>query len=660
MPAITPIYPGVERQPETISNVENDDAALILEKLKTVDGASSGLDADLLDGQHGSFYTNRANHTGTFAPSNIFPQGAASTLDADLLDGQHGSYYTLRANHTGTFASGGYSNDDSIPAYLRLDKGANTAVKIHRFQDRALFGDAVNYTGKFSSYGDLGTSKLTEATSYFATNASVIVGGVTGRYGLTAYGVSDSSAETDGLANTESIGIAAVGISKAGTGYARGIYAEGLFFSPTGLASAAEFQVGNHSTVDHAKSSAYGVRGATCLYMGAEGYVNYTKGNTQIKLTPAVTGATGNGTTATLTIQSPHEFQIGDVITVFGVTPSGYNGTFTLTGRTSTTISYASATSSAFVSGGYTARAYPSGQCIDISGGSIGATWQKFKVGMVFRNGALVRDSVTDRADAIHMAQKHQIVWDVSDATTRAAVIRSEINAASSEAWQVFKNHLVEFQGTSEAVILQVKNDSSGTPVNYAIIQNAPTGGPVYMQATGSDTNVNFAIYTKGEASIFTVRGDNGADEWLRVSGATSNVNYAHISGSATGSAITISAAGSDTNIPLDLRSKGSSPVRAMAHAGSVEVSRFSANTSNAVNGLDFRAYATGSSPQIQAFGSDANLDLILVPKGTGRLQIQTATTAATTAASFTADRILEFKDSSGTTYRIPCRATAW
>jgi hypothetical protein len=38
----------------------------ILAKLKTVDGAASGLDADLLDGQHGSYYAVASTVSGTF------------------------------------------------------------------------------------------------------------------------------------------------------------------------------------------------------------------------------------------------------------------------------------------------------------------------------------------------------------------------------------------------------------------------------------------------------------------------------------------------------------------------------------------------------------------------------------------------------------------
>ena len=59
-------------------------------------------DADKLDGQHGTYYLARANHTGTQPPSTISPQGAGSGLDADKLDGQHGTHYLARANHTGT------------------------------------------------------------------------------------------------------------------------------------------------------------------------------------------------------------------------------------------------------------------------------------------------------------------------------------------------------------------------------------------------------------------------------------------------------------------------------------------------------------------------------------------------------------------------------
>ena len=55
-------------------------AAEILTAIKTVDGASSGLDADLLDSQEGSYYLDGANFTGTL-PNNYVTLGTMTTGD---------------------------------------------------------------------------------------------------------------------------------------------------------------------------------------------------------------------------------------------------------------------------------------------------------------------------------------------------------------------------------------------------------------------------------------------------------------------------------------------------------------------------------------------------------------------------------------------------
>jgi hypothetical protein len=67
----------------------------------------------------------------------------------------------------------------------------------------------------------------------------------------------------------------------------------------------------------------------------------------------AVTGASGNGTTATLTFAqlNVQTYFANGVITVAGMTPSGYNGTYTITAATTTSVSYLNATTG-FTSGG--------------------------------------------------------------------------------------------------------------------------------------------------------------------------------------------------------------------------------------------------------------------------------------------------------------------
>ena len=62
----------------------------------------------------------------------------------------------------------------------------------------------------------------------------------------------------------------------------------------------------------------------------------------------ATTAATGNGTTATLTYASTVYYPlVGQTIIVSGVTPAGYNGTFTVTASSATTVSYLNATTGA-------------------------------------------------------------------------------------------------------------------------------------------------------------------------------------------------------------------------------------------------------------------------------------------------------------------------
>jgi hypothetical protein len=70
-----------------------------------------------------------------------------------------------------------------------------------------------------------------------------------------------------------------------------------------------------------------------------------------INLNPTLTtlSASGNGTTATLTFSTNNTpiFQIGATITVAGMTPSGYNGTWTVTASAAGSVSFANATTGA-------------------------------------------------------------------------------------------------------------------------------------------------------------------------------------------------------------------------------------------------------------------------------------------------------------------------
>jgi hypothetical protein len=118
----------------------------VLAKLITVDGAGTTLDADLLDGQQGSYYGIAADVTAAFLRANnsllsssytaadvlaklITVDGAGTTLDADLLDGQQGSYYGIASDVTAAnrvanaaflHANAGYAFANSIAITANL------------------------------------------------------------------------------------------------------------------------------------------------------------------------------------------------------------------------------------------------------------------------------------------------------------------------------------------------------------------------------------------------------------------------------------------------------------------------------------------------------------------------------------------------------------
>ena len=79
----------------------------IFQAILTLDGAGSGLDADLLDGANGTFYLDYTNFTNTPSDLDILNQiknvdGAGSGLDADLLDGANSDFYLDYTNFTNT------------------------------------------------------------------------------------------------------------------------------------------------------------------------------------------------------------------------------------------------------------------------------------------------------------------------------------------------------------------------------------------------------------------------------------------------------------------------------------------------------------------------------------------------------------------------------
>ena len=104
----------------------------ILAGIKTVDGSGSGLDADLLDGQEGTYYLDYGNFTNTpYVITNteiieviLNNDGQFSGIDADFLDGANSAYYLDYTNFTNTPVQ--RSNNDILQIILDNDGSLST------------------------------------------------------------------------------------------------------------------------------------------------------------------------------------------------------------------------------------------------------------------------------------------------------------------------------------------------------------------------------------------------------------------------------------------------------------------------------------------------------------------------------------------------------
>ena len=234
----------------------------------------------------------------------------------------------------------------------------------------------------------------------------------------------------------------------------------------------------------------------------------------------------------------------------------------------------------------------------------------------------------------------------------------------------------------------QARVSHTASAVNYHQLTGSATGsGPIHSVA-GSDTNIDLNLTPKGTGNVvanvnsgtFTIGRDsasnsikltapnqnlyiqstgggsilfNTADTILnqmRITSTTAAVNYANITGGATGSGVTLSAQGSDTNIDLNLTSKGSGNVNLNTGGGT----QFSvANTASATNYFATTG-SNGGTPALYSAGASTNIGANFVSKGTGSLAFYTNGSVAQAAITHTASAVNYVQMTGATTTTNP------
>lgn len=155
-----------------------------------------------------------------------------------------------------------------------------------------------------------------------------------------------------------------IGPLASGSGYGIGGYGSGGFGSgipPTAFREMATIGAkgdGTIATISHSTNAKFEI--GTLVTVAGISPTGYQTG-TAVSITGStshvfnVTNVVGDGTTVVVTHDGSAAIETGTVFTLSGVNPGAYNGTWTVTASTATSVSFASATTTAYVSGGVVA-----------------------------------------------------------------------------------------------------------------------------------------------------------------------------------------------------------------------------------------------------------------------------------------------------------------
>jgi hypothetical protein len=158
----------------------------------------------------------------------------------------------------------------------------------------------------------------------------------------------------------------------------------------------------------------------------------------------------------------------------------------------------------------------------------------------------------------------------------------------------------------------------TASAVNYITAFGNTAGNGGYFQAAGSDTNISMLFSAKGTGGHVFYTAGNSFTPQFAVTHTASAVNYLSVTGAVTGGIPFILAQGSDTDISARYGTKGNGFHAFFTNSTGSNTQFLISNTASAVNYLQVTGAATGGGPTISAQGSDANINFELSAKGTG------------------------------------------
>ena len=396
--------------------------------------------------------------------------------------------------------------------------------------------------------------------------------------------------------------------------------------------------------------------GAIDLAAGSSG-VNISNGGTVTAITRTATGSgytskpsiaitaptTAGGVQAVLSVDTMTAnttptitsggtgYTNGDVLTAVGGTPTASTLTFTVTAVSGGVITAASTNNAQY-------STLPSSPTTVTGGTGTGAT---FTVSWLVTN-----LSVTTAGSGY--VEQPTVTFSGGGGSGAAAYATVGSGSIIRSLGLTGTQSLSFYTPSGEAVRIR----DTGSVGAYSMFTNTAAGTTLVTQGTA---NAFSALISNGTSSVFFGTNGNTGNTQMAVSHTASAVNYVQVTGAATGANVTISTQGSDASVFGTLLAKGSGGWDITGNGASTFRNAAGANqfrvnpTSSAVNLIQATGAVAGAAPSFTSIGSDTNIDLALITKGTGRIKFGTYTANM----ALTIQGYIEIVDSGGTVRKL-------
>ena len=199
-----------------------------------------------------------------------------------------------------------------------------------------------------------------------------------------------------------------------------------------------------------------------------------------------------------------------------------------------------------------------------------------------------------------------------------------QVNFNSSSATSVFLTRLNTNGQTSGYCEYAVTDGTRFAEMGLAVSTTSSYGAvnEVYFRGSGQTSATVISSASASTPQIKFITGASGSStEQMRITNTASSVNYVQVTGGATTTPVAISAQGSDSNIRMNLFSKGTESVDILTSGGAVRQAKFT-NTTSSVNWTQLTGSIAGNAVPFSVAGSDTNISMAFQPKGTGAIDL--------------------------------------